>query len=146
MRGFEIIKGYDEIAELPKRGTKFSSGYDIKAAKTIIIQPNSIGIVETGIKAYMEENEVLKVYVRSSMGIKKNLTLANQVGIIDSDYYNNPSNEGHIFVAIRNNNSEEVTINAGDRIAQAIFEKFLIADEDHVLTEERTGGIGSTGE
>ncbi len=50
----------------------------------------------------MNEDEVLFLIVRSSMGFKYNVRLCNQVGIIDKDYYNNIDNEGHIFIKIQN--------------------------------------------
>ena len=79
-----------------------------------------------------------------SLAIKKGLTLANNVGIIDADYYNNPSNEGHIMVALANWTNRPVVIAKGERIAQGIFEKYLVADADETLSSERVGGIGST--
>ena len=75
---------------------------------------------------------------------KNGIILANNVAIIDSDYYNNRSNEGHIMIALKNTSDKTYDIEKGDKIAQGIFQKFFITDDDNVL-EKRKGGIGSTG-
>ena len=98
-RGFEIVKEYkDKNINLPIRKTKYSAGYDIEAAEDIIIPPFKKGIkptlIPTGLKAYFENDEFLMLVNRSS-GPKKGLILPNSIGIIDSDYYNNETNEGH---------------------------------------------------
>ena len=76
----------------------------------------------------MQPDEVLEIYIRSSLGIKKGLMIPNNVGIIDSSYYNNPDNDGNIGIALVNTSGKEVTINAGERVAQGIFKKYLVAD------------------
>ena len=137
-------KLYDSI-ELPKRSTKKSAGYDIKSVENVIINPNEAKTINTGIKACMNEDEVLEIFSRSSFGYKYNTCLANSVGIIDSDYYNNKENEGHIRVRLINLGDKPLEINIGDRIAQGIFKKYLIVDNEEEIKESRTGGIGSTG-
>ena len=128
---------------IPKRSTKGSAGYDFEAFLDFVLKPGEIKKIPTGIKANMNDGEVLLVVVRSSMGFKYNVRLCNQVGVIDNDYYNNPDNEGHIFVKIQNEGKEAITINKGDRFAQGIFMNFLITDDD-VAFGDRTGGFGST--
>lgn len=142
MRGFELVSNI-EGGKLPVRGTKASAGYDISVIEGGIIEPLSTHIFATGIKAYMQEDEYLSLHVRSSIGIKKGLILANVTGIIDSDYYNNPSNEGHIMIALHNTTQEPVEIEAGERISQGIFSKYLVVSNDQSKAS-RTGGIGST--
>ncbi len=146
MRKFEIAKGYeDKNVILPKRGSKHSAGYDFYSLEDYTLHPKEVHLFQTGVKARMNEDEVLLLVVRSSIGIKKGLSLANQVGVIDSDYYGNEKNDGHILIALRNESEKDVTINKEERIAQGLFIHYLISDEDK--TEEiRTGGIGSTGE
>lgn len=134
---------YEDIS-LPVRSTKHSAGYDFKSPIDFELKPGEIIKVPTGIKACMEEDEYLMLLVRSSMGFKYNVRLCNQVGIVDSDYYNNPDNEGHMFIKIQNEGKETLTINKGDRFAQGIFNKFYLVDND-TATKERTGGFGSTG-
>ena len=129
-RGFEIVKGYDEKEiNIPRRKTKYSAGYDFEAAKDVTILPGygKPTLVPTGIKAYMEDDEVLKIYNRSSNPSKKHIILANAVGIIDKDYY------------------EEITIRKGDAIGQGIFQKYLCVDNEEEILNERNGGFGSTG-
>lgn len=154
MRKFELIsekqyeKDLKEVCEysdlsLPARSTKHSAGYDFKSPIEFTLNPGESKKVPTGIKASMNEDEFLAILVRSSMGFKYNIRLCNQVGIVDSDYYNNPDNEGHIFIKIQNEGTEVITINKGDRFAQGIFMNYLITDDDMAFGE-RTGGFGST--
>ncbi len=142
MRGFELVSNING-GIIPKRGSKASAGYDISIIEGALINPGSTHLFATGVKAYMQEDEYLALHVRSSIGIKKGLILANVTGIIDSDYYNNPSNEGHIMVAMHNTTSEPVSIEAGERVCQGIFSKYLIVENDQAVNE-RAGGIGST--
>lgn len=103
-------------------------------------------LVPTGIKAYMQEDEYLQLANRSSNPLKHFLVLPNSIGVIDSDYYNNENNEGHIFVQMWNFGLTDKVIHKGDRIAQGIFLPFLKADtENEAPKQERTGGFGSSG-
>ena len=128
---------------LPKRNTKYSAGYDFYMPYDLEIQPNEIVKIPTGIKVCMEQNEFLALYIRSSLGFKYNLRLCNQVGIVDSDYYNNIENEGHIFVKLKNEGKSTVTLKKNDRYVQGIFQKYYITEDD-IANDERVGGIGST--
>lgn len=144
MRGFKVAKGFEnDSIILPKRQTKNSAGYDFYVAKDTTIKARSIALIPTGIKAYMESDEVLKIYVRSSMPMKKGLTLANNVGIIDSDYYENPDNDGHIMIQVLNLTDSDILVKKDERIAQGVFLKYLLADDDNT-TNSRLGGFGST--
>ena len=134
---------YSDIS-LPQRSTKNSAGYDFKSPIEFELKPGESIKVPTGIKVAMENDEYLMIFVRSSMGFKYNIRLCNQVGIVDSDYYNNPDNEGHMYVKIQNEGTEVLKINKGDRFAQGIFNKYYLVDDD-IATEDRTGGFGSTG-
>ena len=147
-RGFEIAKGFENSnINLPVRSTKNSAGYDVQAAEDCIIPAFKPGqkptLVKTGIKAYMESDEVLILANRSSNPGKKGLILANSIGVVDSDYYGNPDNDGHIMYAFFNFKAEDIEIKKGDRIGQAIFQKYLVTDND-IAQGERTGGFGST--
>ena len=144
MRGFKVVKGFENSnIILPKRQTKNSAGYDFYVASDTIIKAHSIALIPTGIKAYMESDEVLNIYVRSSMPMKKGLTLANNVGVIDSDYYENPDNDGHIMIQVMNFTDNDILVKKDERIAQGIFMKYLLADNDDTKNE-RLGGFGST--
>lgn len=165
-RGFEICKGYeDKNLSLPIRSTKHSVGYDILAPEDITIpsiwksifknfkifcsgKKDFIDILPTkifsGIKAYFGEDEVMIIANRSSGPSKLGLVMANSIGIFECDYYNNPSNDGNIIYQYYNFFPYDITIKKGEKIGQAYFQKFLIADNDNA-DGIRTGGIGSTG-
>ena len=147
-RGFEIAKGFENMGiNLPVRKTKYSAGYDVEAAEDTVIPSFKKGmkptLVKTGIKAYMEDDEVLIIANRSSNPGKKGLILANSIGVIDKDYYGNPDNDGHIMYAFFNIKDEDIEIKKGDAIGQAIFQKYLITDDD-IASGDRLGGFGST--
>lgn len=151
-RGFELVEPFDEASDIhsgiaiPARSTAGSAGYDIAAAMNEEILPGEVLLVATGVRAWMQDDEVLKLYVRSSTGVKLNLMLANGTGIIDSDYYDNPNNRGHIYVPLYNFGKHKQIIKKGQRIAQGIFQKYLTCGEESELgLGTRTGGMGSTG-
>lgn len=133
-----------EKYNIPKRSTKHSAGYDFEVLESFTIKPNESKLIPTGIKADMNEDEVLLLIIRSSTGIKHNIRLNNQVGVIDKDYYNNNDNEGHIFIKITNQGDEPKTFNKNDKIVQGIFTKFLTIENEEEINKNRTGGIGST--
>ena len=138
-RGFEILDAYkDKNINLPERKTIQSAGYDFESAENILLIANKIVLVPTGLKAFMLPDEVLLIYIRSSLALKK-IILANSVGVIDADY------NDQIFLPMLNLGEENFQITKGMRIAQGIFQKFLTTDNDNVSTI-RKGGFGSTGE
>ena len=144
LRGFAWLEKYKSLnRSLPQRKTKGSAGYDLAALEAVRIEAESSLIIETGLKAYMQADEVLLLFIRSSIAIKKNLRLVNGVGVIDSDYYNNPQNEGQILIALENLNPYPIEIQANELLAQGIFTKFLLTQEDR-SEGLRIGGIGST--
>ena len=148
LRGFEVAKGFeDKEINLPVRKTKYSAGYDIEAAEDTIVPSFKKGmnptLIKTGLKAYMQDDEVLYLYNRSSNPKKKGLILSNSVGVVDKDYYGNPDNDGHIMFAFYNIKDEDIEIKKGEAIGQAIFQKYLITDNDSA-EGIREGGFGST--
>ncbi|MBF8808696.1 MAG: dUTP diphosphatase [Enterococcus lacertideformus] len=171
-RGFEVISTYtQQKIQLPQRATHHAAGYDFEAAEDIVIpsiwkaglkhgmaamtevlKNETISVEEkklkpvlvpTGIKAYMGEDEFLQLANRSSNPLKRFLVLSNGVGVIDSDYYNNDANEGHIMFQFTNFGFKDVVIKKGERIGQGIFLPFLKADQDQTV-HERKGGFGSS--
>ena len=136
-------KLYDSYS-LPKRGTKCAAGYDFYALYDYILKPGEIMKIPTGIKAAMEQDDVLFLIDRSSMGFKYNVRMCNQVGVIDSDYYNNNNNEGHIWIKIQNEGDKDYIVKKGDGMIQGIFIKYLKVDNEEEIENERIGGIGST--
>lgn len=157
MRKFEIIsinqfnkdfKDIDTMYEdiiIPKRSTKFSAGYDFYMPYDLTIKKNEVVLIPTGIKVMLNSDEFLGIYIRSSLGFKYNLRMCNQVGIIDSDYYNNSSNEGHIFVKLKNEGDNDIILKKYDRYVQGIIQKYYIVDNEKEVEDIRVGGIGSSG-
>ena len=131
-------KMYEEY-NLPKRGTKYSAGYDFEALFDFKIKPGENMLIPTGIKADMNEKEVLLLIERSSQGFKYNMRMCNQVGVIDKDYYNNQKNEGHIFIKLYNEGENDYVVKKGDKIVQGLFTSFLTVDNEEEIDKERTG-------
>jgi dUTP pyrophosphatase len=147
-RGFEIAKGFEDAGiNLPVRKTKYSAGYDVEAAEDVVVPAFKRGqkptLVKTGLKAYCQDNEWYMLANRSSNPGKKHLVLANGIGIIDADYYNNPDNDGHFMFAYFNMSDEDVILKKGEVAGQLVFMNYLTTDDDNA-TGERTGGFGST--
>ena len=153
-RGFEIIssnqfnKDFDVNMEteikLPKRGTKKSAGYDFFAPFDIYLAAGAEIEIPTGIRAYMQDGEVLLAFPRSGLGFKYYTRLANTIGVIDSDYYDS-NNEGHIKVKLRNEGNKELFIKQGEAFCQMMFVPFLLVDNDSFDNGDvRNGGFGST--
>lgn len=165
MRSFEFAKNKNgekafPNAQLPEYQTARAAGADFFCAETVVVPSiwslqnatslNSIAptLIHTGVKASMEDDEVLELYNRSSNPKKLGLILANGVGVVDADYYNNPDNDGEIMFAFYNIGPFNIAISAGQRIGQGIFKKYLrptIENGLRIKNVERTGGFGSTG-
>lgn len=149
MRGFKIAKGWENRdINLPRRATDHSAGYDIEAAEDVIIPAFYPGIeptlIATGLKAYCQPDECYLIINRSS-GARKGLVLANGIGLIDADYYENADNDGHFRILVFNVSDQALEIHKGDRIAQVVFQKFLTTDDDaEQKKSQRKGGLGST--
>jgi dUTP pyrophosphatase len=142
----KVTTVYPDV-ELPTRSDNRSAGYDFYAPIDISIVPAQKILLWTNVKAYMKCDEVLEIYPRSSMGVKKGLMLSNTVGIIDSSYYNNEGNEGNIALALLNTSGVAINIKRGERIAQGVFKQYLVSDNGNALEHiERLGGFGSSGE
>ena len=128
---WDIINGkfpvytLDEIAKITK---------ETKAKPTL---------VPTGVKCKLEPDTYLELSVRSSCPLKYWLILANSVGIIDADYYNNPDNEGHIYFQIINLSPFDIQLKKSDTIGQGIIKPYLITEDD-AANGNRKGGFGST--
>lgn len=155
-RFFGIAKGFEEQEiNLPKRTTEHAAGYDFESAESVTVVPiwrsilNGVNVkpqlVHTGIKASMESDEALFMYNRSGNPIKRFLLLGNGVGVVDSDYYENPDNDGEIMFQFWNFGLAPVHIEKGERIGQGVFKKFLLTDDDTKPKRKRVGGHGSTG-
>lgn len=157
IRGFELVtyaqqenikreqNGQPFLFRLPCRSTKHAAAYDMFSPVEIILQPNETYCFKTGIKMYCRSNEALFILTRSGNGSKRRITLANNLGLIDADYYNNPDNEGELLVTIANEGTEPFHIAIGDKFCQVYFQNILLADNDEYRAQTRQGGYGSTG-
>lgn len=141
MRKFEVVKNCPFPVKLPKRSTAGSAGYDFFAAYPFAIGPGKTVFVKTWVKAKMPKDTVLLLFERSSWGFKKQVSIPNSVGVIDSDYYGNAENDGNIAFAFTNHGSEPLEVKVGDKIGQGIFLTFLLTDDDEA-NGERAGRYG----
>ena len=139
------IKRMRDGALIPKRATAESAGLDLSAFldQDTVIHPGEIVKIPTGIAIGLEVGTVGLVYPRSGLSSKYGITLANCVGVIDSDY------RGEILVPVINHSSSPFTIHNGDRIAQLVVSPILLPEIEEATelneTERGTGGFGSTG-
>ena len=139
------IKKLNDKAIVPTYGSLFAAGADLYACtdEAITIQPSQTVLVHTGISMAIPEGYVGLVYARSGLASKRDLTPANKVGVIDSDY------RGEIMVALHNHGTQPQTVENGERIAQIVFTPYASAQFN--ITDELTetirgeGGFGSTG-
>ena len=146
-RYFELVKdkyrkSTGEVI-LPKRATKSSVAYDFYSPIDITIPPMTSVMIWTDIKSKFNENEALLINIRSSMG-KQPVMIANTQGWIDSDYYSNPDNDGNIGIRLFNLGNTSYVVKSGDRIAQGMFVKYLVADNGNTDCV-RKSGFGSSG-
>lgn len=137
----EIKNMYNEI-QLPARSTRHSAGYDFKSPLYFYLNPGESIMIPTGIRAYMPSDMVLMIFPRSGLGTKYHMSMANTVGIIDSDYFY-ADNEGHIHLKMVNNGDKRIYIDAGKAFAQGIFTQYFTVDGDSA-DGVRVGGMGST--
>lgn len=139
------FKKLDERAQTPSYGTEFAAGADLYACmgEPLTIAAGATEFIHTGIAMEIPAGLVGLVYARSGLACKKGLAPANKVGVIDSDY------RGEIMVALHNHSGEDITIDAGERVAQIVIAPYLHARYEEVEELEETvrgaGGFGSTG-
>lgn len=143
----DILSWVGNNLTLPTRSTANSAGYDFVLPINISIPAGEQVVIPTFVKAELDPDKVLEIYPRSSYGIKKGLMLANTVGVIDADYYNNEGNEGHILVCLKNTAKDgRVFLKAGDKFAQGVIKQFFVVEGDEYgKGGTRIGGIGSSG-
>jgi len=134
-------KVHQSPTQLPVRATQHSAGYDFYLKETIVLQPHETKLSFTDVKCHLLDDTFLSVHIRSSVGVKKHIMLANGTGIIDSDYYNNSSNDGNIGIALHNYGQKAITLEAGERVAQGIIQAYRAFDK---IDRVRGGGFGST--
>lgn len=123
-----------------KRATKNSAAYDIPVLNSGVVEPGGTYVFDTDASFKIADDECALIIARSSLGFKKNLMLVNNVGLIDSDYYPN-----EVKIKVYNFGTEPVTIEKGERIAQALIIKYETLDGEELTDFIRDGGFGSTG-
>lgn len=143
-----IVKRSDVYAtngyRLPKRSTGKSAGYDFFVPEDTVCKAHEITLVKSGVKAYMDDDETLLLFNRSSNPKKKGLIILNGVGVVDADYADNPDNDGEIGGLFYNMLDEDVVLKAGEKMMQGVFVKYGIVNDD-AADGLRVGGFGSTG-
>jgi len=147
-RKFEIVK--DEFRknpnidiQLPQRATEKSACYDFYSPCDCTVKPNQVAKIWTDVKANMDNDNVLLLQIRSSMG--GTWELNNVQGIIDADYFENENNDGNIGIFLKNVSNLTQTINKGDKICQGMFTYYLTTVDDEPISKKRIGGFGSSG-
>lgn len=139
------VKRLTKTAALPEKGSKFSAGFDLSADinEPILIRPHEMVKIPTGLSFEVPEGYFGGIYARSGLATKQGLRPANATGICDSDY------RGEYIVALFNDSDESRIVSPGQRIAQLIFQPYLMCDledaDDLTETERGSGGFGSTG-
>lgn len=147
-RRYEVVddkfrKHPDVSITLPTRGSKHAAGWDFYCPERIIIEPKASAMIWTDVKAFVNDDEVLLLFMRSSLS-KRNLMLANAVGVIDADYWDNVGNDGNIGVKLYNYGPVPIAIEQGERFAQGVVVNYKEMATGNTANE-RTGGFGSTG-
>lgn len=134
----------DKEIGLPIRKTPDSAGYDFVVPKDITIPAKEIVLVPTGVKAKFPKFVSLHLSVRSSTPLKTKLILANGLGLIDADYYENQNNDGHIMFQLMNVSNKDVVLQKGTYVGQGEFNLFFKIKDDKTQFSNREGGHGST--
>ena len=139
------VKKIREQAQIPHYGTDFAAGADLYACldEPLTIKAGRTEFIPTGLVMEIPAGMVGLIYARSGLACKKGLAPANKVGVIDSDY------RGEIMVALHNHSTEDIRIDAGERVAQMVIAPYFYAQYEEVEELDETirgeGGFGSTG-
>lgn len=141
------IKRLSPTAIIPTRASEGSAGYDLylftEDGKGVDINPGDHVILHTGVAMAIPDGYFGAIYARSGLAIKKGIRPANCVGVIDSDY------RGELLIGIHADGDEPIRLEATDRIAQIVIQKYekvhfeVVDDLDD--TDRGEGGLGSTG-
>ena len=145
MNPMVLYKRLNDLAIMPTKGSEYSAGYDLYAAieSDIVIAPHKTVMIGTGLAFGIPPYTFMGIFARSGLATKKGLRPANCVGVVDSDY------RGEVKVALHNDSDEVMTVESGERIAQAIvlpFYQIGLEEVDELSDTDRgEGGFGSTG-
>ncbi len=140
-----LIKKLDPTVELPEYKTDGASGMDLMAfiKEPITLKPNTSCLVSTGLSVAFSNDFEIQIRPRSGLAAKKNVTILNTPGTIDSDY------RGEIKIILFNHGNNDFLISNKDRIAQMVLTptiKMEIQETDELpQTVRGEDGFGSTG-
>lgn len=130
---------------LPEYSTPMSAGVDLKAniSEPITLGPLQRTLIPTDLYMAIPEGYVLQICSRSGLALKNGIFCLNAPGVVDADY------RGNVGVILANFSDTPFIINPGDRVAQAVLNKFEKIEWKEVTTlnetERGTGGFGHSG-
>ena len=140
------FKKLDPKAVIPSRATAGSAGLDLCACldEPVTLEAGEIKMIPIGITAQPDCDDIaLLIYPRSGLSSKFGVSLANCVGVVDSDY------RGEWFIPLINHGKAPFTVEHGMRIAQVIPTRILMPEievsDELSETERGSGGFGSSG-
>jgi dUTP pyrophosphatase len=138
------IRRLDPTISLPAYATDEAAGFDLAAAHDVMVPPQRIALVRTGLVIEVPSGHCLAIFARSSTPLKRGLLVANGVGIVDPDY-SGPEDE--VMIQVLNITGADVHVSRGDRLAQGII---LPAPrvrwrEVEEIRDVTRGGFGVTG-
>lgn len=138
------IRRIDNTLPLPPYSTSGAVAVDIITRVTTVIQPNEIGLIPGNIVVKIPEGYAIFLFPRSSMPRKKGLTFPHSAGIVDQDFH---GENDELMVQVMNISKEPVTVERGERIAQAVFVRIDKAEWNEVEGHgaQTRGGFGTTG-
>jgi dUTP pyrophosphatase len=137
------IKKLESHATVPSKATPGSAGFDLHALESIVLHSGSVFKVRTGLAVAVPVGYEMQIRPRSGLAAKSGITIVNSPGTIDSDY------RGEVCVLLRAPAGVMYSIQAGERIAQAVFAQVptmrfqIVSELDE--TARGSGGFGSTG-
>ena len=140
-----LIKKLDPAVKIPIYKTSGASGMDLMAftAEPINVKSKTSSLIPTGLSVAFSKDYEIQIRPRSGLAAKKNISVLNTPGTIDSDY------RGEIKVIIYNHGNNDFTSNNGDRIAQMILTPVVKIEFEETSDLPETirgeGGFGSTG-
>lgn len=133
----------DQESVIPQYSRYGDAGADLRATHDVTIPVFGRELVKTGVKLELPEGYMGMVTPRSGLALKQGITVLNAPGIIDSGY------RGEVGVILYNTSAHQVTVHAGDRIAQLVIAPFVIGAFEPMMvlgeSERGAGGFGSTG-
>lgn len=139
-----LVRKIHEDAIIPKYQSSGAAGFDFHLIEDVTIEPGAITPVRTGLAMQIPAGHALVIASRSSSPLKKGVTMANGIGVLDEDYN---GNNDEVFLLAYNLREEPIHLKKGDRIAQGVIIPVAHAAFKEVerLENENRGGHGSTG-